>query len=678
MVPIPEAVSLDDLNEKILRQCVAYGDHKIAGRDRKVSELYEDEKGRITAEPSRRSIQQCAYVRRSRRQVRHSHRRQESIFGAQPLCGFRVKVLLHVDRVEIFTGSQKLATHERTFGNNKWCLNPDHYLELIQQRPWLSTAPGPFGSGGRVGRSPCTFFLSVFAALKAKPKGSRTSSLFSCSTGIIRPARSKPRWRNIAKNNISTSEGVRYILIRAGDTDTTAAPLAAWFLRLQSRGNEIRIERDRIKKVERRTGNVFAVIKELLQQHRPAAMEGLPPFTAGAVGYCAYDIVRRLENIGEHASDDLDVPDCVLMFFDRVLAFDHLRHQIHIVASADVTEAATREALRVAYERAVKDIVRIEKELAAGWKPAHWRKAATKSKLAVRARTSRAKFLESVRRAKEYIAAGDIFQVVLSQRWDFEPGVAPLDLYRALRTVNPSPYMYFLRFAAGPKNSAGMHVLGSSPEMLVRAGGRKLEYRPIAGTHPRGRDEAEDAALEKKMLADEKERAEHVMLVDLGRNDLGRVSEYGSVKVRALMYVERYSHVMRFRTFVGSLCRKPLSKFQFRTGPTKFPTKVGDKVFRPRANRGRSRPRPSPRSMVVGTSAAATAASAAIDTAGGAVADAAGFTAAGGSGGKDGQLLREPDGPAMRALRPPPVARPDQEFAVAVALVAMKLVNRHA
>ena len=318
------------------------------------------------------------------------------------------------------------------------------------------------------------------------------------------------------------------------------------FLRLQSRGNEIRIERDRIKKVERRTGNVFAVIKELLQHHRPAAMEGLPPFTAGAVGYCAYDIVRRLENIGEHATDDLDVPDCVLMFFDRVLAFDHLRHQIHIVASADVTEAATREALRVAYERAVKGIARIEKKLAAGWKPAHWRKAATKSKLAVRARTSRAKFLESVRRAKEYIAAGDIFQVVLSQRWDFEPGVAPLDLYRALRTVNPSPYMYFLRFAAGPKNSAGMHVLGSSPEMLVHAagGGRKLEYRPIAGTHPRGRDEAEDAALEKKMLADEKERAEHVMLVDLGRNDLGRVSEYGSVKVRALMYVERYSHVM--------------------------------------------------------------------------------------------------------------------------------------
>src|SRR6202158_3528845 len=169
------------------------------------------------------------------------------------------------------------------------------------------------------------------------------------------------------------------------------------FLRLESRGAEIRIERGRTKKVERRTGNIFEVIKELLQQHRPAAMEGLPPFTAGAVGYCAYDMVRRLENIGEHPADDLEVPDCVLMFFDRVLAFDHLRHQIHIGASADLT----REAPRVAYERAVKDIARIEKKLAAGWKPAHWRKATAKSRLKVKARTPKPKFLESVRRAKE-------------------------------------------------------------------------------------------------------------------------------------------------------------------------------------------------------------------------------------------------------------------------------------
>ncbi len=359
------------------------------------------------------------------------------------------------------------------------------------------------------------------------------------------------------------------------------------FLRLESRGAEIRIERScgdgarprhggaeprhHTSKIERRTGNVFEVIKEFLQQYRPAATEGLPPFTAGAVGYCAYDIVRQLENIGEHAADDLDVPDCVLMFFDRVLAFDHLRHQIHIVASADVT----REAAKAAYGRAVRDIGCIEKKLAAGWKPGDWRQPAIKSKLAVKARTPKRKFLESVRQAKEYIAAGDIFQVVLSQRWDFEPGVAPLDLYRALRTVNPSPYMYFLRFG-GMEDAAKksppthrkrrdeqhtLHVLGSSPEMLVRAagGGRKLDYRPIAGTHPRGRDEAEDAALEKKMLSDEKERAEHVMLVDLGRNDLGRVSEYGSVKVRNLMYVERYSHVMHLVSALEGRLRPELN-----------------------------------------------------------------------------------------------------------------------
>ncbi len=341
------------------------------------------------------------------------------------------------------------------------------------------------------------------------------------------------------------------------------------FLRLESHGDQVTIRRTatssdrnargsrksaRIPKIETRTAGVFEVIKELLHQHRPAQVEGLPPFTAGAVGYCAYDIVRQLENIGARAKDDLNVPDCILMFFDRVLAFDHLRHQIDIVASADVSA----ERPRAAYDRALRDIARIERKLAAGWKPQFAASSATKSKLKVRSRTPKAKFLDSVRRAKEYIAAGDIFQVVLSQRWDFEPAVEPFDLYRALRTVNPSPYMYFLRFgmsggagarAQGKENSArdrdaSFHVLGSSPEMLVRAAGRRLEYRPIAGTHPRGKDEAEDAALEKKMLGDEKERAEHVMLVDLGRNDLGRVSEYGSVKVRNLMYVERYSHVM--------------------------------------------------------------------------------------------------------------------------------------
>ncbi len=305
------------------------------------------------------------------------------------------------------------------------------------------------------------------------------------------------------------------------------------YMQVQTQGREVALQRG--KKRERRTGHVFQTVKELLCAHTSAVVPGLPPFTAGAVGYFSYDVVRQLENIGERARRDLDLPDCALMFFDRLLAFDHLRHQIHIIAAADVSQQSPKRA----YQRAISDIATIEKKLASGLKPAMWRmsQARRSGTLKVHASTSRERFLESVRQAKEYIAAGDIFQVVLSQRLDFLPAVDPFSLYRALRTVNPSPYMYFLRFGE-------RHVVGSSPEMLVRVTGRKLEYRPIAGTHPRGRDEAEDQRLEQQMLNDGKERAEHVMLVDLGRNDLGRVSEYGSVKVRDLMYVERYSHVM--------------------------------------------------------------------------------------------------------------------------------------
>ena len=305
------------------------------------------------------------------------------------------------------------------------------------------------------------------------------------------------------------------------------------YMQVRARGEEVIVQRGKVR--ERRNCSVIQVAKELLREHRPAKVPGLPPFTAGAVGYFAYDGVRQLENIGEHAQDDLDLPDSVWMFFDRLLAFDHLRHQIHIIATADVS----RESPRRAYDRALADIAVLEKKLAGGLRPAQLRRSSPSSrrKLKVKAGTSRERYVQMVERAKEYIAAGDIFQVVLSQRLDFIPEVEPFDIYRALRTVNPSPYLYFLRMG-------DTHVLGSSPEMLVRVTGRKLEYRPIAGTHRRGRDQAEDEALEQKMLHDEKERAEHVMLVDLGRNDLGRVSEYGSVKVKDLMYVERYSHVM--------------------------------------------------------------------------------------------------------------------------------------
>jgi len=319
------------------------------------------------------------------------------------------------------------------------------------------------------------------------------------------------------------------------------------YMRVRAQAGEVEIERGRRR--EMHPGNIFQAAKELLREHRPASVPGLPPFTAGAVGYFAYDVVRQLEAIGERAKDDLSLPDAELMFFDRLLAFDHLRHQIHILAAADVR----RETPHRAYDRALRDIAALEAKLAGGLSPALWRKSADskRGKLKVHTGTSRERFLRSVERCKEYIAAGDIFQVVLSQRLDFTPGVEPFDLYRALRQVNPSPYLYFLRMD-------GTHILGSSPEMLVRVTGRNLEYRPIAGTHPRGRDEAEDQRLEQAMRGDEKERAEHVMLVDLGRNDLGRVSEYGSVKVKDLMYVERYSHVMHLVSALEGTLRNDL------------------------------------------------------------------------------------------------------------------------
>jgi anthranilate synthase component 1 len=334
------------------------------------------------------------------------------------------------------------------------------------------------------------------------------------------------------------------------------------YMTLTARGQEIVLRRGRRQThyqpsaTPRRPNGIagddlFAAVRALLRQHRTAAVPGLPPFTAGAVGYFAYDVVRRIEKLPTCAKDDLGLPDCTLMFFDRLLAFDHVRHQIHIIASADVA----RESPRRAYDRAVADINALEKKLAGGLR-ASARDLARKrpprpEPLKLEASSTPQQYMRSVERAKEYIAAGDVFQVVLSERLSFEPGVAPLDIYRALRTVNPSPYMYFLRMG-------DTHVLGSSPELLVRVSGRKLEYRPIAGTRPRGATEADDQRLEEEMRTDAKERAEHVMLVDLGRNDLGRVSEYGSVHVRDLMYVERYSHVMHMVTSLEGKLRPEL------------------------------------------------------------------------------------------------------------------------
>ena len=310
------------------------------------------------------------------------------------------------------------------------------------------------------------------------------------------------------------------------------------YKRMESRGTEIRITEGR--KTRKFQGDVFEELKEALSGHTPARLPGLPPFTAGAVGFFAYDVVRLMERLPTLAADELHVPDAVLMFFDQVLVFDHVKKEILLIASVDTLRGGT-------YAQAEKRLDKMEKRLAEALPASAQHRKPVKGKLKITPRTSKPAFLHAVATAKDYITAGDVFQCVLSQRFDCEPAVPAFDIYRALRIVNPSPYLYFLRFGLAGKKGKGTeqaHIVGSSPELLVRVHGRTVEYRPIAGTRKRSADEVEDRALEADLRSDEKEVAEHIMLVDLGRNDVGRVSEYGSVRVKDLMFVERYSHVM--------------------------------------------------------------------------------------------------------------------------------------
>jgi anthranilate synthase component 1 len=302
------------------------------------------------------------------------------------------------------------------------------------------------------------------------------------------------------------------------------------YKKMVARGREIQIQEGRRRKSFQ--GDIFEELKRALNGHRPARLAGLPPFTAGAVGFFSYDVVRLIERLPATAEDELGVPDACLMFFDQVVAFDHVKKEILLIATADLTRGGS-------YGECERRLDRLEKRLATALPKSALAGPKPKGKLKMKPRTPKTEFLAAVAKAKEYIASGDVFQCVLSQRFDCKPGVPAFEIYRSLRIVNPSPYMFFLRFAEGAQ-----HIVGSSPELLVRVHARKVEYRPIAGTRKRSADEVEDRALEADLRADEKEVAEHIMLVDLGRNDVGRVSEFGSVRVKDLMFVERYSHVM--------------------------------------------------------------------------------------------------------------------------------------
>ena len=275
----------------------------------------------------------------------------------------------------------------------------------------------------------------------------------------------------------------------------------------------------------------MAILRELMAGFTSPFVPGLPRFTGGAVGYLGYDAAAWFEPVKLQDGVENGQDEAGFMLFDTVLAFDHVRHRILIIANARITGDEDLESL---YQFACAKIAFVERELQRGLSYQQQNGAGT---LSVTSNVSREEFERMVRAAKEYIAAGDIYQVVLSQRFEATIDTDPFTVYRALRHVNPSPYMYFIR--AGNRS-----IVGSSPEMLVRVEGRRVETHPIAGTRPRGRNDEEDMRLGDELKRNEKERAEHVMLVDLGRNDVGRVSEYGSVRVPTFMALEKYSHVM--------------------------------------------------------------------------------------------------------------------------------------
>jgi anthranilate synthase component 1 len=297
----------------------------------------------------------------------------------------------------------------------------------------------------------------------------------------------------------------------------------------------------------------ISFLRERMQRFRPVRLPGLPPLVAGAIGYFSYDMVRLIERLPKRLRDDIGLYDAMLMFYHGIIAFDHVQHRLWIVRNVFTDGPGS---LRAKYLAAVKEIQRTRKlleEPVAAERPKVPAKGKTHAPK-VTSNFKRSEYLEVVRKAKQYIRAGDIFQVVLSQRFSAKTKSAPFDVYRELRALNPSPYLFYLQLN-------DIYVVGSSPEMLVKVQGRDVFYRPIAGTRWRGEDEAEDQRLEKEMLASEKERAEHIMLVDLGRNDLGRVCEYGTVRAEKLMTVERYSHVMHLVSSLRGQLREDVDCF---------------------------------------------------------------------------------------------------------------------
>ena len=296
----------------------------------------------------------------------------------------------------------------------------------------------------------------------------------------------------------------------------------------------------------------------MLEQYRAPHLPGLPRFCGGAVGYAGYDTVRYTENLPNPPENDRQLPDLSFALYDRMVIFDQIQKTILVVVHADVCHGD----LQAAYDQACRRVDALCLQLDT---PSETIRLADISRVGdpqipFRSNFTRAGYEAAVEKSKEYIRAGDIFQVVLSQRLEVSTTASSLDIYRALRVVNPSPFMFLLRTPA-------VNLIGSSPEIMVRVEAGITTIRPLAGTRRRGKTEAEDLALEQELLADEKERAEHVMLVDLARNDVGRVAEYGTVEVSDVMFVERYSHVMHISsTVTGKLAEGKTALDALRAG----------------------------------------------------------------------------------------------------------------
>ncbi|MBS3906767.1 MAG: anthranilate synthase component I [Syntrophaceae bacterium] len=312
----------------------------------------------------------------------------------------------------------------------------------------------------------------------------------------------------------------------------------------RSKGKEYEILRNGevLRKGEQR--NPLLALEGLLKNYRPVTHDSLPRFFGGAVGYVNYDVIKSLEKIPDRLPKDMELYDTYFMITDMLLVFDNLKQRIKLISNVFLDDC---ETLEKAYQEAVDKIQRTMARLQSPISSPSPAKSLHASRL--RPNLSREDFIGAVQRSKEYIKAGDIIQVVLSQRFSAEIQCEPFDIYRALRSINPSPYLFYLKMN-------DIVLLGASPEVMVRLEERQIELRPLAGTRKRGSTQEKDLAMEKELLADEKEKAEHIMLVDLGRNDVGRVAEIGSVEVTELMAVERYSHVMHIVSHIrGSLAQ---------------------------------------------------------------------------------------------------------------------------